>query len=232
MLQDHLLWNLKAKTENLIGCIRKCIGKSPDEQYSIIEEKYADTKSYAEKIRKDLGYEENTQADSDEAYKVLEDYLIEIGAIDVAKIIEKKELSPLEGSAPKEGISNQSSIIIPAEKGETLDLTNSINNYFCVDREGSTDEGRKFKESVTIPEKPPAITIEINNKAILDNIPLNLKYEDDKFAVDDRGEFEFNYASIHEGSRDGGHYFSIYKENGAYYIYDNTKIPSDRKSVV
>ncbi|NGX41034.1 MAG: hypothetical protein KR126chlam4_00868 [Candidatus Anoxychlamydiales bacterium] len=235
--QSDLL-KLKEKTKNLIECIKKCAGKTPSEQYSIIEEKYDDQESYAEKIRKDLRLKGNTQEDSDMAYKDLENYLLKIGAIDVAQIIEEREYSPLADSEDqkKESI-NSSSINIPVlKKGETINLTNSINEYFCVDRKGSTTKDapgaeRTFKDTITIPKKPSSITIEISDKATLENVPFNLKYENERFVADDKGDFEFNYASIHEGDRGGGHYFSIYRENGEYYIYDNTQDLSDKEAL-
>ncbi|NGX48653.1 MAG: hypothetical protein K940chlam5_00242 [Candidatus Anoxychlamydiales bacterium] len=222
------LRNLKAKTKNLIECIKKCIGKPSDEQYSIIEEKYDDTKSYAEKIRKDLGFKETSQEDSDDAYKVLEDYLIEIGAIDIAKIKVERKYSTSDETQDE----TLTFITIPVlKKGQNLDLTKSIENYFIDKKESPVDDGSTSTETIKIPKKPPAITVKISDKAILDNIPLNLKYEDDKFVADDKGEFEFNYADIHEGDRGGGHYFSIYKEKGVYYIYDNTKDLSDTEAL-
>ncbi|NGX44069.1 MAG: hypothetical protein K1060chlam3_00228 [Candidatus Anoxychlamydiales bacterium] len=217
------LKKLKDRTKKIIECIKDCIGQTAADQHSTIEEKYAG------EIRRELGFEAHSQEDSDDAYKVLESYLQEIDAIEVAQITET-----IKDSTSEQEIPYYSSILIPAEKDQSLDLTESINKYFS-DKESTPkdDDAIDIKGSrhLKIPKKPPAITIEINNKATLNTIPLNLKYEDEKFVADEKGEFEFNYASIHEGDRGGGHYFSIYKKDDEYFIYDNTKVPDPEKSI-
>ncbi len=242
------IWQKKSKLKNLIECIQKCADAEKalkdkeiledkdkmserqksiiEEQKSIIEEKYDDTQSFAEKIRKDFGFKEKTQQDPNDVFAVLQNYLIEIGAIDT---IEQTRKNITDNSSKKEEIS---SIIIPVtnecikdSKPKDLDLRAAIDYYF---RE-KTENGTKIQ--LKIDKKPSSITIEISDKANLKNVPLSLTYEDLKFQADNNGQFKFNYATIHEGSKEGGHYFSIYKENDSWYLYDNTKNSVDQNAI-
>ena len=65
--------------------------------------------------------------------------------------------------------------------------------------------------------------------APLTNIPLNLEYKDKKFAPNDNGAYQLKSAIIHAGELSGGHYYTLYKRDDNWFMFDNQKNNPEQK---
>ncbi|NGX33912.1 MAG: hypothetical protein K1060chlam1_00254 [Candidatus Anoxychlamydiales bacterium] len=236
--------------QNLIKCLKECIDKSPQKQKEVIEK-------YALQIRKDLNLSEKGYESSEGTYNFLEDFLEIQGLIEPFEIKHIQTLHTKEDDDEKleetlESETHSIQIGYSSKKEEAVNVLQEITSFLQGSTGGIIKKRKKgapetaadkewvvTKSEVTLPDKKPSsITIEIADKRTLDatSIPLGLTFDSSestkKLVISEDNNFEFNYATIYEGDGNGGHYYSIYKENGIWYIYDNLKEQTEEARVI
>lgn len=226
--------------QNLIKCLRDCIGQSPETQKQIIEKS-------AFQIRKDFNLSEKGYEFSEVVYHFLEDFLESRKLIEPFVIKQKRIANKLDGENVtdeefEDTLTHQSIQISASSTEGEIDVSAGITRFLDgetgeiikkrvnPDDESEPDKDWKVtKVETTLPaNKPSSITVEIDAKRTLKagTIPFGLIFDPSvsreiKISDEKTGNFEFNYATIHSGSREGGHYFSVYKEGDSWFIYDN-----------
>ena len=63
------------------------------------------------------------------------------------------------------------------------------------------------------------------------NVPLFLKFEDNKFIPSDLGEYQLNSAIIHKGTLNSGHYYIVFRERDQWFIKNDRQDLSDKAAL-